>query len=171
LPGEGTTFRLTLKPLASPKPAARKADEPGHAGEAVKGLHILLAEDHRDLHLALRELLERAGASVQSAYDGREAVANALSSPFDVVLMDLRMPQLNGLQATRALRSQGCDVPIVALTADPATLHRAEALAAGCDGCVSKPFRLEDLIAVIRQSTRAWAKPARTDQRAAAPDC
>jgi len=170
-PDEGTTFRLTLKPLAAPKVEPRAGELARPVTGAVKGLHILLAEDHRDLHLALRELLERAGATVHSAYDGRDAVAKATAMPFDLVLMDLRMPQLNGLQATRALRSQGCDVPIVALTADPATLHRAEALAAGCDGCVSKPFRLEDLIALIRQSTRAWAKPARTDQRAAAPDC
>jgi DNA-binding response OmpR family regulator len=68
--------------------------------------------------------------------------------------MDLRMPEMDGFQATRTLRSEGCGVPIVALTADSATVHRAEAVDAGCDGCLSKPFKLEDLIASIRGSSR-----------------
>ena len=72
--------------------------------------------------------------------------------------MDLRMPRMDGLQATRALRSQGCVIPIVALTADPATVHRAEALEAGCDACLSKPFKLEDLMASIRLSSRLPAR-------------
>ena len=130
----------------------------GRVEHSIKGLHILLAEDHRDLHFALRTLLERAGATVESAHDGREAVASATSATFDVVLMDLRMPHMDGLQATRALRRQGCVIPIVALTADPATLHRAEALEAGCDACLSKPFKLEDLMASIRLSSRLPAR-------------
>ena len=118
-------------------------------------MRILLAEDHRDLHYALRESLERAGATVESAHDGREAVTKTMASVFDVVLMDLRMPNMDGLQATRALRRKGYAVPVIALTADPATLRRAEALDAGCDACLSKPFKVDDLIASIRLSTRA----------------
>ena len=117
-------------------------------------MRILLAEDHRDLHYALRESLERAGAMVESAHDGREAVTKTMSAAFDVVLMDLRMPNMDGIQATRALRKQGCALPVIALTADPATLRRAEALDAGCDACLSKPFKMDDLIASIRMSTR-----------------
>ena len=154
-PGEGATFRLTLRPLGNlarpePAPASKKPDE---AAATIKGLRILLAEDHPDLHVSLRKLLERAGATVESAYDGAEAVARAAANTFDVVLMDLRMPQMDGLQAARALRSQGYSVPIVALTADPATVRRSEALDAGCDGCLSKPFKLDDLIASIRGSS------------------
>ena len=70
----------------------------------------------------------------------------ALWGIFDVVLMDLRMPHMDGIQATRVLRSEGCVIPIIALTADPATLRRAEALDAGCDACLTKPFTLVDLI-------------------------
>jgi CheY-like chemotaxis protein len=92
---------------------------------------------------------------VESARDGREAVDRVMAATFDVVLMDLRMPNMDGLQATRALRRQGCAVPVIALTADPATLRRAEALDAGCDACLSKPFKVDDLIASIRLSTRA----------------
>jgi CheY-like chemotaxis protein/anti-sigma regulatory factor (Ser/Thr protein kinase) len=155
-PGEGATFRLTLRPLGNLAGLERApaSKTPGEAAATIKGLRILLAEDHPDLHISLRKLLERAGATVESAYDGAEAVARAAANTFDVVLMDLRMPQMDGFQATRALRSQGYSVPIVALTADPATVHRSEALDAGCDGCLSKPFKLDDLIASIRGSSR-----------------
>ncbi len=121
---------------------------------AIAGVRILLAEDHRDLHYAIRESLERAGATVESAHDGQEAVTKTMSASFDVVLMDLRMPNMDGVQATRALRKRGYDLPVIALTADPATLRRVEALEAGCDACLSKPFKIDDLIASIRLSTR-----------------
>jgi signal transduction histidine kinase/ActR/RegA family two-component response regulator len=155
-PGEGATFRLTVRPLetSSQVGAASVAGKPSKAAATITGFRVLLAEDHRDLHLSLRKLLEREGATVESAYDGREAVGKAMSATFDVILMDLRMPEMDGFQATRRLRSQGCRVPIVALTADPATVHRAEAVDAGCDGCLSKPFKLDDLIASIRGSSR-----------------
>jgi len=71
-----------------------------------------------------------------------------------VVLMDLRMPRMDGLEATRELRRQGYAVPIVALSADPATVRRAEALSAGCDACFSKPFRIEDVLAAVRRPSR-----------------
>ena len=106
------------------------------------------------MHFTLRASLEGAGATVESAHDGREAVTKTMSERFDVVLMDLRMPNMDGVQAARALRKQGFDLPIIALTADPATLRRAEALDAGCDACLSKPFKIDDLIASIRMSTR-----------------
>lgn len=156
MPGAGTTFRLTLRPLTPPpqeRPGAGAAV--AEAVGSIAGVRILLAEDHRDMHFALRASLEGAGATVESARDGREAVDRVMAATFDVVLMDLRMPNMDGLQATRALRRQGCAVPVIALTADPATLRRAEALDAGCDACLSKPFKVDDLIASIRLSTRA----------------
>jgi signal transduction histidine kinase len=155
-PGEGSTFRLTLRPLQTASTPARISDrEAVSLNEgAIAGLRILLAEDHRDLHLAVRQFLERAGATVESAYDGRQAVAMAGSATFDVVLMDLRMPDMDGFQATRILRSQGCAVPIIALTADPTTMYHEEALEAGCDACLAKPFKLADLSAAIRRSSR-----------------
>ncbi len=166
VPGHGTTFRLTVKalPVAPVSESASMPGPPIHAAGAINGLRILLAEDHPDVQLAVRRLLELAGASVELARDGREAVAKARSGTFDVVLMDLRMPHMDGLQATRILRNEGCVIPIVALTADPATLRRAEALNAGCDACLSKPFTLSDLIASIRflhdrQLASAYGRP------------
>jgi hypothetical protein len=153
-PGEGSTFRLTLRPLTGAHGSSSSREAPDGSSRSIAGLRILLAEDHRDLHAALRESLEREGATVESAYDGREAVAKTMAGLVDVVLMDLRMPNMDGIQATRALRKQGCVLPVIALTADPATLRRAEALDAGCDACLSKPFKIDDLIASIRLSTR-----------------
>ena len=161
-PGNGTAFRLILKPLRT-APKAEYAPAGGtlsRVDESVEGMRILIAEDHHDLHLVMRKFLEESGATVESAHDGCEAVAKAVSGTFDVVLMDLRMPNMDGIQATRQLRSQGCATPIVALTADPATLHRAGALEAGCAACLSKPFKLQDLIASIRQSLRMGSGPA-----------
>ena len=155
-PGEGTTFRLTLRPLTTPPQESVNGN--GACAEnsrSIAGIRILLAEDHRDMHFTLRASLEGAGATVESARDGKEAVDRAMAAPFDVVLMDVRMPNMDGLQATRMLRRQGNAVPVIALTADPATLKRAEALEAGCDACLSKPFKVDDLIASIRLSTRS----------------
>jgi signal transduction histidine kinase/ActR/RegA family two-component response regulator len=166
VPGAGTAFRLTLRPLPG-APETRSAPN----GEAlirqehsIEGLRTLLAEDHRDLHIVLRGLLEEAGAVVESAYDGQEAVDKAISGAFDVILMDLRMPRLDGLQATRALRSRGCAVTVIALTADPATVRRAEALKAGCDACLSKPFEIEELATAIRLSSRSAPIPRAAKQ-------
>jgi signal transduction histidine kinase len=155
-PGEGSAFRLTLRPLqaASKSTRALGREAVTTADSGISGLHILLAEDHRDLHLAVRQFLERAGATVESAYDGRQAVAIAASATFDVILMDLRMPNMDGFQATRVLRSQGCALPIIALTADPTTMYHEEALEAGCDSCLAKPFKLAELSAAIRRSSR-----------------
>jgi len=153
-PGEGSTFRLMLRPLETATKPARAADRETVSGDDVRGLHILLAEDHRDLHMAMRQFLERAGATVESAYDGTQAVAIASLSTFDVVLMDLRMPQTDGFRATRMLRGQGYTLPIIALTADPTTMYHEEALEAGCDACLSKPFKLTELSAAIRRSSR-----------------
>jgi len=155
-PGRGTAFRLTLRALEpvseTDSPPAGQTTKP--ASRSIAGWRILLAEDHRDLNRALRAMLEQEGATVESAYDGHEAVAKAMSATFDVVLMDVLMPHMDGLEAARVLRSGGSAIPIIALTADPASLHRAEALEAGCNACLSKPFALEDLTASIQLSSR-----------------
>jgi signal transduction histidine kinase/ActR/RegA family two-component response regulator len=165
-PGDGTTLRLTLKPLpaeAAPQGDTSSTDaldgrELDGRESVIDGAHVLLAEDHRDLHMVLRRFLERAGAVVESAFDGGEALARAASASFDIILMDLRMPFMDGLQVARTLRRQGCETPIIALTADAATRRRGEALEAGFDECLSKPFTTDDLIACMRSSARPKAR-------------
>jgi signal transduction histidine kinase len=153
-PGQGTTFRLSLKGPSTSRPidtAVSASSMP--SARPLGGLRILLAEDHADIQRAIRRLLEQAGAWVATVRDGGEAVAKAKADVFDVVLMDLHMPHMDGLQATRALRLQGCPVPILAMTVDPARMHRTEALAAGFDACLVKPFTVDQLIEAIRRPT------------------
>jgi signal transduction histidine kinase/ActR/RegA family two-component response regulator len=157
-PGAGSTFRLTVKDLAratEPEAAGAFADA-GYSEEDLKGLRVLLAEDHPDIRLAVTRLLEQAGVTVEAAVDGIEAVAKARAATFDVVLMDLVMPGMSGIAAVRAIRNEGNQIPILALTADAATTRRSEAIDAGCNECLSKPFTLAELvdsIHFIRSST------------------
>jgi CheY-like chemotaxis protein len=157
--GRAGAIRLTVAsvpeaPARRPVPARAETA----SADVLGGLRILLAEDHPDIQIAVRRLLESSGASIVSAYDGQEARERAHEEAFDLILMDLRMPGLSGLQATRLLRREGCRTPIVALTADAAAVHRAAAALAGCDAVLSKPFSLEELIATI-QTVRSGAAP------------
>jgi two-component system cell cycle response regulator DivK len=113
---------------------------------------ILVADDTDDIRLMLRVKLENKGHCVMEAADGREAVELATRECPDVILMDLSMPVMDGIEATRRLREQSetSNMPIIAVTAhctDPAWRRRA--LAAGCTECVGKPVdfqRLDHLI-------------------------
>jgi len=150
--GVGSTFRLVLRPLSREAKSGPQREAPLAIStrRPAEGLRILLAEDHRDMRTTLTRLLEQAGASVDTACDGREAVAKVSSGVFDLVLMDLLMPHMDGYQATRTLRAQGYTVPIVALTADPTSTCRTDALDAGCDACVYKGFTIDEVFASIR---------------------
>jgi len=117
--------------------------------EGIEGLRVLYAEDHPEMQRAVGRLLSVAGASVTIAHDGLEASDRALAETFDLILMDLRMPRMDGFDAARALRAADCRVALVAVTADATPVVRANALAAGFDAVVPKPFDLSDLIAAI----------------------
>jgi CheY-like chemotaxis protein len=113
---------------------------------------ILVAEDTEDIRLVIRMMLENKGHRVVEAANGREAVELAVSKHPDVILMDLNMPVMDGIEATRHLRgrSETSHMPIIAVTAhcgDPG--WRVRAMAAGCTECVGKPVdfkRLNHLI-------------------------
>lgn len=106
------------------------------------GTVILVAEDHHDSRDALKTLLEALGYEVVVATDGRQAVARALDRHPALILMDVMMPDMDGLDATRVLRREAGmrDVPIVALTALEGVRERV--LEAGCDDYVTKPIDL-----------------------------
>ena len=86
--------------------------------DGIEGLRVLYAEDDPGMRRAVGRLLQVSGASVAIAHDGLEATDRALAETFDLVLMDLRMPRMDGFEAARALRAVGCRVPIVGVTAD-----------------------------------------------------
>ena len=118
----------------------------GGGTDGIEGLRVLYAEDHPGMQRAVGRLLKVCGASVAIAHDGQEATERALSENFDLILMDLRMPRMDGFDAARALRAGGCPVPLVAVTADATPEVRAHAIAAGFDAVLAKPFDIGDLI-------------------------
>jgi CheY-like chemotaxis protein len=113
---------------------------------------ILVVDDFDDTRLLLRTWLERRGFRVIEAENGVEAVDFARSEMPDLIIMDMEMPRLDGLSATRRIRQQEkmSDVPIVAVSAYGADQFRELALAAGCDEYVSTPFEPIALEAIIR---------------------
>ena len=113
---------------------------------------ILVVDDFDDTRLLLRTWLERKGFLVIEAEDGNEAVAMAESKRPDLIIMDLKMPELDGLAATRKIRNmKGLEnVPVLAVSAYGAEQFREDALAAGCNEYVSTPFEPEALEKLIR---------------------
>jgi two-component system response regulator MprA len=121
---------------------------------------VLVVDDDRAVRESLRRSLEFNGYDVVLAADGAEALAglSAGSSP-DVVVMDVMMPRLDGIETTRALRQAGHDVPILVLTARDAVGDRVEGLDAGADDYLTKPFALQELLARLRALLRRITPP------------
>jgi CheY-like chemotaxis protein len=113
---------------------------------------ILIVDDFDDTRLLLRTWLEKKGFRVVEAENGNQAISKAASSRPDLIIMDVEMPELDGLSATRKIRELGDfeRVPIVAVSAYGADQFRADALAAGCNEYVSTPFEPDELERLIR---------------------
>jgi Amt family ammonium transporter len=115
---------------------------------------ILLVEDGLDNQRLIGHLLRKAGADVSIAENGQVAVDLALAakqadSPFDIILMDIQMPVMDGHEATRQLRKAGHTNPIIALTANAMNENRQKCIEAGCNDYMTKPFDLSTLVAVV----------------------
>jgi two-component system, OmpR family, response regulator MprA len=123
-------------------------------GEAGAKPRVLVVDDDKAVRESLRRSLEFNGYEVALANDGAEALAGIGSSDPDVVIMDVMMPRLDGIEATRALRSARNDVPILVLTARDAVGDRVEGLDAGADDYLGKPFELDELLARVRALLR-----------------
>jgi len=128
---------------------------------------VLVVDDDRAVRESLRRSLEFNGYDVALAADGAEALAGlsaggAAGSP-DVVVMDVMMPRLDGIETTRALRKAGHDVPILVLTARDAVGDRVEGLDAGADDYLTKPFALQELLARLRALLRRVTVPEGED--------
>lgn len=118
--------------------------------ESLRGARVLVAEDDTTNQLLVRDLLGKRGVEVTLAANGAQAVAAATQGDFDIVLMDIRMPEMDGLEACRRIRAlPGGDLPIVALTANALAGERERCLAAGMDGYLTKPLETEALYAEL----------------------
>jgi two-component system response regulator MprA len=120
---------------------------------------VLVVEDDRAVRESLRRSLEFNGYDVHLASDGAEALARIAGVSPDVVVMDVMMPRLDGLETTRALRTAGNPVPILVLTARDAIGDRVEGLDAGADDYLTKPFALQELLARLRALLRRVVPP------------
>lgn len=185
-PGVGSTFTLriptrSLTPapnLSCPttKPAAEdggsKPQATGLASLPLQGLRILLAEDGEENKKLITHLLKKAGASVIAVENGKQAVELLCHgadhsqdlidpSPFDLLVTDIQMPEMDGYTAARLLRAKGASIPIIALTAFSTTGHREQCLAAGCDDYTTKTIKRAEFI----ETCVRWAFTA-TSRRA-----
>jgi PAS domain S-box-containing protein len=144
-----TTFAAPARPTATPRARrAARARTPG-----ARSLRVLVAEDNATNQKLLLALLEQRGHRVVLTRNGREALERSAAQPFDVILMDVQMPEMGGLEATAAIRARerdaGGHVPIIALTAHAMAGDRERCLAAGMDAYVAKPLRPQELFSAI----------------------
>jgi CheY-like chemotaxis protein len=151
-PGRGSRFtlRLPLVEAAAPEPAPA-GSTPGPAAAAPR-LRLLVAEDNEVNREVLAAMIGVLGHEVTFAADGQAALDAAREREFDLVLMDLHMPRMDGLDATRAIRAlpgAAAAVPIVALTADAFEETRGRCAAAGMNGLLSKPVSMGELAQVL----------------------
>jgi signal transduction histidine kinase/FixJ family two-component response regulator len=171
-PGRGSTFtvtfatgnldgvrRLDSPPLGVRTEAAAEAVRPAPAVR-LDGCRVLLVEDGPDNQRLIALLLEKAGAAVELAGNGRIGLEKALAraqagEAFDVILMDMQMPEMDGYEATRRLRAAGYRGPVVALTAHAMEKDRQECLEAGCDEYITKPVDRRHLLGTVRRFAQA----------------
>lgn len=155
-PGEGSTFWFMLKLPNGVSEVIDKKDSNTlfnkDIEQTVSNLNILLAEDNHVNQKLARRMLEKNGCNVVVVSNGKDAVAAQKKSKFDIIFMDVQMPVMNGLQATKLIRKQESEdyhVPIVALTANAMKGDREMCIASGMDDYLAKPIEKDDLLKVL----------------------
>ncbi|MBG9387207.1 PAS-domain containing protein [Caenimonas aquaedulcis] len=157
VPGKGSSFRCELPLAAAQAGAASKPGVPVPQQREFRAARLLLAEDNPVNQLVVQGLLAHAGyLDVVIASDGAQAVAAASHEPFDLVIMDCHMPEMDGYQATALLRERGFAKPIIALTANASQAERERCLSIGMNDFLSKPIDG----ATLTQAVDRWLQPA-----------
>lgn len=153
IPGGGSCFEVTVQVGVQKIAGLDKVIklEPAAIGLPLKGAQILVVDDSLDNQMLISRILKLLGADVELANDGIEGIDRALANEFDVILMDLQMPRLGGVEATRILRSKGYTRPIVALTAHALKEDRARCLSVGCTDYLTKPIQRNHLVQVLER--------------------
>ena len=160
-PGRGSTFSFAIATgdmtdiqLIEPPLDAVEEDSPLPGFDRQLKCHVLVVDDRRDVRFLAKHLLTKAGADVTEAEDGRKAVAAIRQMmdggpAFDLVLLDMQMPRLDGYQTAARLRKMGFRTPIIALTADAMHGDMDRCLSSGCDAYLSKPIDAELLLNMV----------------------
>ncbi|MGH6998275.1 MAG: ATP-binding response regulator, partial [Phenylobacterium sp.] len=148
----GTAFRFEFPLFDLPAPTQGEIAAEPDLSQGAGGLHVLIADDNATNRLVAETLCGMFGCTSESVEDGEQAVAAAASGRFDLVLMDIKMPNLDGVGATRRIRGlagAAAEVPILAITANADPWDAASYLAQGMDGVVEKPIKAERLLIAI----------------------
>jgi signal transduction histidine kinase/CheY-like chemotaxis protein len=151
IPGEGSVFSITIESRLpeNQKSAETTAGQKAVLQQDLKGRSILVVEDSVDNQVLFSHILQKAGMLVTVAENGRRGADLALQGEFDLVLMDMQMPVLDGYSATQELRAKGFKKPIIALTAHAMKADLNKCLNAGCNDILTKPVNKSQLIATI----------------------
>lgn len=157
--GEGTTFWFCL-PLFDPQSRSEGHSAPTAIDSVLQSAQILLVEDNEGNQKILRALIEKAGHHVSIASDGRQALEMAAANTYDLVLMDIRLPDMTGFDVCarlRELEEDGVRIPIIAVSADVMRVTQDDCLKAGMDGFLPKPVGKDDLHSCLQR----WLQPAK----------
>lgn len=117
-------------------------------------MRVLVVEDDHRLATSIRQSLEEAGFAADAVHDGEDALAAALATPYDAILLDVMLPKVDGLSVSRQLRSRRMHAPILMLTARDAVEDRVRGLESGADDYLVKPFAMREVVARIKALTR-----------------
>jgi CheY-like chemotaxis protein len=149
-PGKGSAFYFTI-PIKKPdEDISEESGEEPISYEKIKPLTILIAEDDDTSYLFLEELLAKANCTIIRAYNGKEAIELVKNHPeINLILMDLKMPQIDGIEATQEIKKISPDVPIIAQTAYAMSKDKDDAINAGCSNYISKPIKKRELLKMI----------------------
>jgi len=156
-PGAGATFTLTLYLERAARPETAAPVAPSDLSHGEREPRVLLAEDHPINRKVVELLLGQVGVDLVSVENGAQAVEAAASAAFDLILMDMQMPVMDGLTAIRAIRQdeqarQAPPTPIWALSANALPEHIAASIAAGADGHLTKPISGAALVEVLMKA-------------------
>ena len=150
-PGHGSTFRVRL-PLAAAEPVPEPA--PAASAPSSAPLRVLVVEDNPVNRQLIARMLAVLGHQAEAAPDGETALRLASRDVWDVILLDIRLPGIDGLETARRLRQAGCRATLIALSANVYESDRAAALAAGMDGFLGKPLHLDELREALDAAAR-----------------
>ena len=170
IPGRGSTFHVTLPVQVLSGSAYRDIEVAPKLsvlpGQQITGVRVMIVEDQPDIRRLMEYFLTSAGGAVTTFNGGEAAVAAVERRPedYDVILMDIQMPRLDGYQTTRQIRALGFTKPIIAVTAGAMAGDQANCMAAGCSDYVSKPIDMAQLLETVARAASVQQFAARQEQ-------